>query len=60
VAEQVLSRLEFGPGMDREQRDEAIRAERQRLEQAQPGVSLRERVLVGAQGKNVVEWYRED
>ena len=59
VAEQLVGRLEFQAGMDREERDEAIRRERQRLEQEQPGARLRERVLVGAGGRNVVEWYRD-
>ncbi len=60
MAEQVVSRLEFQPGTDRDERTARIAAERARLRQAQPGVRLAERVVVGPQGKNVVEWYRED
>jgi hypothetical protein len=60
VGEQVVSRLEFEAGEDRDQRTAAIRAERERLAQAPGGAGLRERVLVGAHGKNVVEWYREE
>ncbi len=60
MAVQVVSRLEFEPGADRDERTAAIQAERLRLQQAQPDVRLRERVLVGPQGKNVVEWYREN
>ena len=60
MAVQVVSRLEFEPGADRDERTAAIQAERSRLEQAQPGVRLQERVVVGPQGKNVVEWYRDD
>ena len=55
-----MSRLEFEAGEDRDQRTAAIRAERERLAQGSEGAGLRERVLVGAQGKNVVEWYREE
>ncbi len=55
----VVGRLEFGPGMDRDERAEAIRHERERLQEQHPGVSLHEQVLVGAGGRNVVEWYRE-
>jgi hypothetical protein len=58
VAEQVISRLEFEAGADRDERSAAIRAERERLQQA-GGRPLRERVLVGPNGKNIVEWYRE-
>ena len=60
VAEQLVGRLEFGPGMDRDERTAAIRTERERLEREHPGGRLRERVLAGAGGRNVVEWYRED
>jgi len=60
LGEQVVSRLEFEAGEDRDQRTAAIRAERERLAQGSEGAGLRERVLVGAQGKNVVEWYREE
>src|SRR5207237_9610619 len=60
VAEQVVSRLEFEAGEDRDQRTAALRAERDRRAPAPGGAGLRERVLVGAHGKNVVEWYREE
>jgi hypothetical protein len=60
VGREVVARLEFEPGADRDERAQAIRMERERLEREQPGVRLHERVLVGAGGKNVVEWYRED
>ena len=56
----VVGRLEFGPGMDRDERAEAIRRERERLQADHPDVELRERVLVGAGGRNVVEWSRDD
>jgi hypothetical protein len=56
----VVSRLEFEAGEDHDQRTAAIRAERERLAQARAAGGLRERVLVGAHGKNVVEWYREE
>jgi hypothetical protein len=60
LAEQVVSRLEFGPGADRDERTQAIRAERERLAQEQPSRRLRERVRVGPGGRNVVEWFRDD
>ncbi len=60
MAKQVVGRLEFGAGDDREERDAAIRRGRERLQATYPGVALRERVLVGTGGRNVVEWYRDD
>ncbi len=60
MAEQVVSRLEFESGVDRDERTARIAAERARLAQAQPGVRLQERVIVGPHGKNAVEWYRAD
>ncbi|HZU06724.1 MAG TPA: hypothetical protein VFB73_12205 [Chloroflexota bacterium] len=60
VDERLVARLEFGPGADRDERTRAIRAERERLRRELPGVRLRERVVVGPGGKNVVEWYRDD
>lgn len=55
----IVGRLEFGPGMDRDERSEAIRRERERLQAERPGAPLKERVLVGAGGRNVVEWYQD-
>jgi hypothetical protein len=60
MGERVVSRLEFEAGADRDERTAAIRAERDRLAQEPDGAGLRERVRVGAHGKNVVEWYREE
>ena len=60
MAERVVGRLEFAAGMDRDERAEAIRAERERLQREHAGAPLRERVLVGAGGRNVVEWYCDD
>ena len=58
MGETVVGRLEFEPGMDRVERDQAIVAERERLAREQPGVELRERVLAVGGGRNVVEWLR--
>jgi hypothetical protein len=60
LAEQIVSRLGLGPGADRDDRTQAIRAERERLAREQPTRCLRERVKVGPGGRNVVEWFRDD
>ena len=59
MAETVVGRLEFEPGLDRVGRDQAIAAERERLAREQPAGPLRERVLVGSGGHNVIEWVRD-
>ena len=55
MAERVVSRLEFQAGMDRDERTAAIRQERERLQREQPGVALRERVLVASGGAEALQ-----